>query len=156
MKTSLVRDHFLADHRRLESIFERLLDAFEANDREEMRSLWTDLEHGLLGHLEAEETYLYPAFIQECGARARDMLAQHDRIRQRLADLGAALDLHLVRLDAASAFISELRAHAAEEDQFLYRWADERFEASGRQRLVGALSYLHADRGPAASQPATQ
>ena len=143
---SIVRDHFLADHRRLESIFERLLDAFEVNDRDEMRHLWTDLEHGLLAHLEAEETYLYPAFIAASGVQAMHLLADHDRFRERLAELGAALDLHLVRLDVARAFIAELQAHAEEEDRFLYQWADQHFDEARRGRLISALSYLLEQR----------
>ena len=131
-----LREHFLADHRRLESLFERLLDAFEAGDQIEMRRIWGLLEPALLGHLEAEELHLLPAFSRVDEQAARGLRGDHEDFRKRLAELGAALDIHIVRLEVARAFIEALREHARKEDDLLYRWADENIEPSKRARLV--------------------
>jgi hemerythrin-like domain-containing protein len=144
-----LREHFLADHRRLDALFERLLDAFEADDQIEIRRLWGLLEPTLLAHLEAEEQHLMPAFNRVAEQSARELLAEHEDLRKRVADLGAALDIHIVRLEAARAFIEVLREHARKEDALLYRWADENVDASKKARLLERLmssSYEPAGR----------
>jgi hypothetical protein len=134
-----IRDRFLADHRRLETLLQRLLAAFEANDREDIQSLWTAFESSLLVHLEAEEKHLIPALLRLRERDARTILAEHRHIRGRLAELGTGIDLHIVRSDAARAFVEELRAHARNEDS-LYGWADDRLDESERASLIGALA----------------
>ena len=56
-----IRERFLADHRRLETLLVELLAAFAADDREDIQALWTKFESNLLVHLEAEEEHLIPA-----------------------------------------------------------------------------------------------
>ncbi len=153
-ETVTIRDHFIADHVRLETLLGKLLAAFEANDREDIQSLWTDFESSLLVHLEAEEKHLIPALLRARERDAHAILAEHRHIRGRLAELGTGIDLHIVRCDAARAFIEELRAHARHEDS-LYQWADERLGESERASLIGALvekvrSALHhpSERAP--------
>lgn len=133
-----IRDRFTADHRRIEALLEKLLAAFEANDREDIQTLWTGFESSLLVHLEAEEKYLIPALLRARERDAHTILAEHRHIRGRLAELGTGIDLHIVRCDAARAFIEELRAHARREDT-LYQWADERLAEAERDSLIGAL-----------------
>jgi len=133
------RDRFLADHRRLEVLLERLIAAFEANDREDIARLWAELERGLCAHLHEEETRFFPGLLQTSGRTARVLIQEHRHIRARLAELGVALDLHAVRLDVARAFIDELRAHARSEDRLLYPWADERIGECDGGSLVNAL-----------------
>ena len=139
LPSTIIHDHFLADHQRLDELFARLLGAFEADDRELVASSWTELEAGLLAHLEAEEKFLVPALARTSERDARAILHEHRHIRGRLADLGAGVDLHIVRLDAARAFIDELRAHAAHEEALMYRWGDQYLVASERQSLFSAL-----------------
>jgi hemerythrin-like domain-containing protein len=134
-----IRDRLLADHQRLEEIFTRLLAAFEADDREQVAISWTEFDAGLLAHLEAEEKFLIPALFRASERDARAILEEHRHIRARLVVLGAGVDLHIVRLDEASAFIDELRAHAHHEDALMYPWADQRLDVSERQSLFSAL-----------------
>jgi hemerythrin superfamily protein len=123
-----IRALFLADHRRLDDLLERLIAAFEANDREDIQALWTLFERGLLAHLEAEENVLIPALRSTNPTEADALLREHDHFRGRLAKLGAGIDLHIVRLETARAFAAELLKHADREDQILYRWSDLRTE----------------------------
>jgi hemerythrin-like domain-containing protein len=135
-----VRDHFLADHRRLEDLFDRLLAAFEANDREDMARLWTEFESGLMGHMQTEELELIPALLRDSPRSARIIMEEHRHIRARLAELGMSLDLHTLRLDTARAFVDELRAHARSEDRLLYQWAEESLDDAEKESIIRLLA----------------
>ena len=134
-----VREAFPADHRRIERLLEQLLTAFEANDREVIARLWTGVEAGVLAHFEAEETHMIPDLLRRSPRDARGILAEHQHLRSRLAELGVALDLHLVRLETARNFVAELRAHAKNEDRVLYRSADEGLSEAAQQATVEAV-----------------
>ena len=59
-----------------------------------------------------------------------------------------SLDLHLLRADAVESFCDRLRAHAAREEEALYRWATRqiprgRWAALGRR--LGGAGGRHAD-----------
>jgi hemerythrin-like domain-containing protein len=135
----LLRDRLLEDHTRLNGILTRLLAAFEANDREDMASLWTQLESGLTAHMDAEEKYLLPVLARTEPAEARDLLAEHAEIRSRLLDLGVRVDLHTIRLDTAQELIALLRAHAGKEDEILYSFADKHLDAETRGSVLRAI-----------------
>ncbi len=115
----------LADHHRLEKLFTRVMDAFDANAREDTQQLWTELEQGLERHFAAEERFMFPAFEKLDATETTALRADHELIRRQLAELGVGVDLKLVRAEVARGFLALLRAHAAREDAVLYRWADE-------------------------------
>jgi hemerythrin-like domain-containing protein len=138
--TAPIRAQFLADHDRLEAVFERVLAAFEANDREEMGRLWTEFESGLLGHMETEEAHLIPALQRVSETSARVLVQEHRHIRTRLTELGVALDLHALRLDTARSFIDELRAHARSEDHLMYQWAEDRLDEAAKAALFQSFA----------------
>ena len=137
--TPRIRDHFLADHRRLEDLFERVLDAFENGVREELSILWTQFENELDRHMTAEERFLLPAFAREHPEEAKALLAEHAEFRRKLVEIGVGVDLHIVRLLVANAFIEKLRAHARREDELLYKWGDLHLEPRERSLLFRAL-----------------
>lgn len=134
-----VRDRFLADHRRLEDLLGRVLTAFERNDRSAVATAWTEFDARLLAHLEAEERHLIPALSRVNERAARAIVEEHKHLRSRLTELGAGVDLHIVRLDMARQFIEDLRAHARHEDHVLYKWADEHFSDAERAAALGTL-----------------
>jgi len=138
--TVTVRDRFLADHRRLEDLFERLLAAFKASDRELVEGLWSEFDAGLSAHMEAEESHLFPLLLASQPRDVRTLAAEHKHIRARLIELGIAVDLHLSRLKEMQGFVEELRAHARHEDSILYRWADDHLGTAERTSLFGALT----------------
>lgn len=135
----LTRNRMLADHLELETLFERLKDAFAANAREDTQALWTELERRLEAHLAAEEELLFPRFREVDAAEVEALEAEHQRIRQNLEELGVGVDLKLVRASVARAFIEALEAHAAREDALLYRWADEAADEATRRALAERL-----------------
>lgn len=124
------------DHARLERLFLDLLAAFHAGDREGVARLWTEFDQGLSSHLQAEEAWVLPKFREVNEAEARALLADHDKIRRRLAELGVAVDLHLIHEDMARQFIDDLRKHAAREDALLYKWADQEAPPEAQKGVV--------------------
>jgi hypothetical protein len=131
-------DFMTENHERLEALYQRLMDAMAAG-APDARALWTELDHGLLAHIEAEERYVLPAFARVDAAAARELLQEHGKIRQELLELGIAMDLHAIRYERSEEFIRMLRAHAWREDNLLYRWADERLDAQ-----LGKAARSHA------------
>jgi len=122
--------HFMAEsHEHLNTLFSQLLDALEAN-APDARELWTELDHDLLAHMEAEERFVLPAFARIDREEALALLREHGRIREQLLELGVAIDLHCIRLEQSREFIETLRAHAGREDNLLYRWADTRLDGT--------------------------
>lgn len=121
---------FMTDsHRHLAEVVARLLDALAAN-APDARQLWNELDRGLLSHLEVEERFVLPSFMRVDPDEAVALVREHGQIRELLLELGVAVDLHVIRLEQFRRFIEKLRAHADREDQLLYRWADERLDAS--------------------------
>jgi hemerythrin-like domain-containing protein len=135
-----VRERLVQDHGRLERTLEQVLAAFEANDQDSVATSWAKFDTELLAHLDAEERFLIPPLFQVNQRAARTILEEHRHIRTRLTELGAGVDLHIVRLGAARAFIEELRAHARHEDRLLYQWADEYVGEADRGLLLNALA----------------
>jgi hemerythrin len=138
--SSSVHDQFLTDHRRIEDLLTATLEAFEANDREEIQRLWTAFESSLRAHLEAEEKFMIPQLQRSQQQDALAILADHERIRAQVAELGAGIDLHVVRLETARAFVDDLRAHSRREER-LYAWADEHLAEQDRSSLLGAVAH---------------
>lgn len=127
-------------HRHLEEAGKRLSDAVAANDRVEMMSLWRELEGQLLAHLEAEERYVLPAFAHADAAEAMALLRQHGRIRERLLELGVAVELHHLRAHMLDEFALMLQAHAEREERLMYTWAaallDDRISEPVRRHVA--------------------
>jgi hemerythrin-like domain-containing protein len=146
---SQVRDRLVQDHERLERVLEQVLAAFEANDREGVATTWAKFDTELLTHLDAEETFLIPTLFRANPRAARSIMEEHRHIRSRLTELGAGVDLHIVRLATARAFIDELRAHARHEDNLMYQWADQNVEESARGLLLQALADKTKPEAPA-------
>ena len=134
-----IRDHLLADHERLEALFQQLLSAFEEDDREGVAALWTRFDRELLEHMETEERFLIPWLLRANQQAARAIMQEHRHIRSRLTELGASVDLHTIRLTMARAFIDELRAHAKHEDRALYSWADAHIPVEDRRSVLDSL-----------------
>lgn len=134
-----VRSTLRADHARIDRVTRELLEAFDADDREGVERLWTQLDSVLMAHLAAEERFMIPALSRAHPEEARRILDEHRSIRASLARLGMALDLHLVRADVARAFIDELRAHARAEDT-VYAWADRSLAPPEKRGLLATLA----------------
>jgi len=143
-----LQQRLLADHRRLEKLFTQLMEAFDADAREDTQQLWSELERGLETHFTAEERFLFPSFGEVDAKETRELAAEHAALRSRLADLGVGVDLKCVRADVAKDFIDGIRAHAAREDALLYRWANSTLAEASAARLSQSLPLGPKERDP--------
>lgn len=113
------------DHARIEALYEALMDAFRADAREAVLQLWAVLERALLGHMDAEERWVLPAFARVDPLEAAALLEEHGNLRSRLADLGIGVELHAIPEGVATRFAETLRAHARRENVLLHRWIEQ-------------------------------
>jgi hemerythrin superfamily protein len=134
-----LRDALLADHRRLDALFEKLLEQVHLGDTALADATWTELERGLLGHLEAEEQWILPGLDSSAPAVTAAIRADHEAIRRDLAELGIELEIHTLREETAARFIAFLRAHAAGEEEVLYRIVDRTLAQGPRASVLERL-----------------
>src|SRR5262245_15779164 len=125
-KESTLYAYMARSHEQLRDQVTRLLAAMQANARADVTTLWNELEHKLLDHMEAEERFVLPVFAHVDYPEAATLLRDHGLIRENLLELGIAVDLHYIRYERSHEFIDLLLRHAEREERLLYRWADDR------------------------------
>ena len=118
-----IRTILSGDHQRLEALFDTLVEESARDEPLELRDAWRTFERQLLAHFDAEEVHVLPVFGRSDPTAAREILAEHARLRGRLVELAIDLDLHCLKSDTVSALVGELRSHAAREELLLYPWA---------------------------------
>lgn len=140
-RLTFVRDQLLIEHRRLDALYEQLMDAFAANSREDTQTGWTELSLALEAHFDVEERHLFPPYSEVNPDEVKGLQAEHRRLGGLLAELGVGVDLKLVRHGVAKAFIASLRAHALREERLLYRWVDSEAAAPERHSAFDVLAH---------------
>jgi hemerythrin-like domain-containing protein len=134
-KDSTLYAYMMRSHEQLRDQVIRLLAAMQANARADVTTLWNELEHKLLDHMEAEERFVLPAFAHVDGEEARGLIREHGLIRENLLELGVAIDLHYIRYERSEEFVDLLRRHTEREEGLLYRWADDRLSPNVAQAV---------------------
>jgi hypothetical protein len=127
------------DHRRLDSLFERLNAACAADIDRDLSPLWMAYENGLITHVELEERFILPKFAEIAPGEAARLAREHAEIRARMLELGVAMDLRLAQADTLHEFLRVLSTHAAREDALMYRWAEAYVSDPTRSTLVTSL-----------------
>ena len=135
-----VSEQFLADHRRLKALLERVVSALLANDKDGAARLWAEGCACLVLHLEAEERYLIPPLLRRSEQNARVLVQEHRHIRSRMAELSAAMESRNAGADAIRDFSDEFHAHSRSEDRLLYRWTETHIDDPERLAAVEALA----------------
>ena len=141
-----VRHLLRHDHVGLVQLFDDVLALLRENDRDQIRAAWTMFESALTAHLQAEEALIFPAFRMVDPVEVQALSNDHARFRKNLDELGIAVDLHMVRADAAREFIDSLKAHSKREDACMYPWAESHLDHVDEQRLHERLRAGHAAR----------
>ena len=137
-QSSKLYTYMVQSHQHLDALYARVLNAMHA-DAPDLCGLWTEFDHRLSAHMEAEERFLFPAFARVDRIEALALLRDHADIRAQMLELGVAVDLHELRFDKGRDLVELLRSHAAREDNLLYRWADQNLEqALAEQALAHA------------------
>jgi hemerythrin-like domain-containing protein len=134
------------DHRELDRLFEALLNALQADAREDALRLWSAFDDGLCRHMTLEEKHLLPLLRKQDAREVEALLAEHDEIRAKLAELGVGVDLHEIRVQTVSDFVEQLRRHASREDALAYRWAQQNVPAAQQTEIRSALAAARALR----------
>ncbi|MBI3891330.1 MAG: hemerythrin domain-containing protein [Candidatus Wallbacteria bacterium] len=118
------------DHSRHLDLLAKATAAREAKSFEEAGALFEEFARGLLHHMEAEETVLFPAFRAVTGSDSGTTASldeEHVRLRQALEQWAEAIRAG----DGASCaiaeaeFVTQLRKHVLREETFFYRMADD-------------------------------
>ncbi len=142
-----IRDHFLDDHRMLESLFAKVIDAIKCDSPKVAANGWAELERTASKHLDSEEELLIAHLLSARPRDARAILAEHHHIRGRLADLSVGFERGAIGVRTAQGFMEELRAHARHEDTVLYQWADGHLTQAECKALMERLVDRHGERG---------
>ncbi len=135
------RHLLLEDHAALLRLFDSVLARFRENDRDQTRATWALFESSLLGHLDAEEALILPAFKEVDGAEAQALYDDHARFRVQLDELAICVELHTIRADAADALIANLEVHSHREDRGMYAWAELHLPADAQRRLQAVRAH---------------
>lgn len=134
------------EHRELDQLFEALLEALQADARQDALRLWTAFDDGLCRHMALEEKELLPRLQEENPREVEALLAEHAQIRTKLIDLGVGVDLHEMHVQTVSDFIEELRRHAKREDALAYRWAEKNLPAAARDAMREGVAAARLQR----------
>jgi hypothetical protein len=127
------------DHEQLGKLLLALAAATEAPNQDALEASWDALEARLLCHMEAEEHYLLPLLEASHPLEVKQVLTEHAKLRDRIAELGIAIELHLARRPEILALVDELERHATQEDRLLYGPAGDRASVAVAHSLLGAL-----------------
>jgi len=137
---SNLREELLYQHAWLEQALNDLAFAAEAADDTALRGAWSEVERGLLRHIDFEERELFPLIAPFHAAGVDALRGDHDRIRKLVADLGVRADLHTLRKDTVDALVESLRRHAEHEDRTLYHWVEEQAPEDTRRHLLSLFA----------------
>lgn len=129
-----LREQLLFEHRALERLFDTMMEAFNANAREDIRTLWSELDRRLEEHIQLEERVFFPRFSVVDRVETAALQAEHRTIQRLCAELGAGVDLKLVRVEVARNFVDLLKAHAHREERVLYRWVTDALQGDAEVR----------------------
>ncbi len=141
-----IRDHFSDDHRCLEGLFVKVAAAIADEGPEAAARSWAEFERSVSAHIDGEEGLLFPRLLAARPREARALLAEHNHLRARLAELFVGFNRGSMSLRTAVAFLEELRAHARHEETVLYPWATKHFTQAESKALFERLAERAGER----------
>ena len=136
------------DHARLDSLFERLIDAFNADFHDEVAHLWARFAIGLRRHFVFEEMHILPHFKRVDPTAAAEHACEHAQIVTLLERISLRVELRFLREEVVDELTCTLRAHAKHNDEVLYAWLRslerDATSAHWRSNAASALDALMA------------
>ena len=115
-------DMLCRHHAELDRRVAALLTTADGGDCHDLANAWDHFERELTTHFELEELELFQRFMLDHPDEVAALRRDHEGLRRDLLAFGVRADLHCLRAEAVRAFIVDLRAHAAREEQALSRW----------------------------------
>ena len=120
---SFVSEYLSADHKRLDALFQGLIDAIKAGkDADYQQSLFHLFKTGLLRHLHWEEKALFPVFDDLTGLRSgptRTLRAEHAEIELMIIEVEKHMD-NGFDVDYLMALSHFIESHNEKEEKILY------------------------------------
>ncbi len=129
------------DHRRLESLFEDLIERMRGGDWTACDASWAELERHYVAHLDKEEQHLIPWFERDDAFEAAAILDDHRHLREQLAELGLRLELHSIRDDHIQRLLDLHRHHAAREERMAHQWPERSFPREIVRAVLARISH---------------
>jgi iron-sulfur cluster repair protein YtfE (RIC family) len=138
-----VSRHLVADHARLDALFDDACDRVGGGDFVGASGVFHAFAHGLQHHIDIEERFLFPVFDARVPLRGPTTVMRHEHraIEQLLATAGASLkarDAGQFATDAAE-LAALVKAHNLKEERVVYPQTDAALDDAERAELVTAL-----------------
>lgn len=127
------------DHEEINAALRCLAEDVEAPCAGELQATWAAFEGRLTRHLEAEERFLLPLIEASDPDEVQRIRADHARIRDSIAGLGIAIELHTARQPQIAELIQFLQAHAKHEDEAFYRLAGDKASVAVEHSVLETL-----------------
>lgn len=127
------------DHETLDALLAQLAEEAQDSDRPALQATWNEFESRLIAHINAEERYLLPLIEVDNPAEVAQTRREHIEIRDLIAELGLAIELHTAREPDIRRLVELLRAHAKHEEAALYTLAGDKASISVEHSISGAL-----------------
>jgi hemerythrin-like domain-containing protein len=139
MRNAMSKDLLSRHHEDLDRRIASLVARAYGGDVQALASEWDRFERDLLEHFAIEEREVLPRFARDQPEEAAALRHEHAALRRDLLALGIRADLHFLRADAVTAFVGDLRAHAAHEESVLYPWARTRLDRGAWDAMAERL-----------------
>jgi len=137
-----ITDLMQTDHKRLDEICARFLEAIKAAKWPHASEAWAEFSHGLKRHIRIEEELLFPAFEEKTGMKDAGptfvMKMEHVDIKELLDQIAASTKAQNERgaSDTAYRLTNILTDHNMKEEHILYPESDSFLTESERNGLV--------------------
>jgi len=134
-----VRTKLIQDHETLDALLVQLAEEAQDSDRPALQATWSDFETRLIAHINAEERYLLPLIEADNPREVALTRREHGEIRDLIAELGLAIELHTAREPDICRLVDLLRAHAKHEEAALYTLAGDKASSAVEHSISSTL-----------------
>jgi Hemerythrin HHE cation binding domain len=134
-----VRTKLVHDHETLDALLVQLAEEAQDSDRPALQTTWNELESRLIAHINAEERFLLPLIEGDHPGEVAQTLREHCEIRDLIAELGLAIELHTAREPDIRRLVDLLRAHAKHEEAALYILAGDKASTTVEHSISSTL-----------------
>ncbi len=145
----LIRDHYRADHRRLDNLFQQF-QRLKRIDLAQAAECFRQFQNDLQQHIQWEEQILFPRFDEKTGQRelSRTMVLrlEHQRIQNLLATIAQKLQRRDIGTEREVTLLENaLVAHNAQEEHLLYPALDQLLSESERRLVFASMRRKQAE-----------
>ena len=135
-----LKAQLVADHAALEGILSKLANTLESNaPTPQLCDEWTRFEWSLRDHLDTEERLIFPILANADRGEVEALRKDHQHIRKALAELGVAVELHVLRKASVDELICFLHEHSQREERWAYRCVEN--HAASHRPMIGNVRH---------------